>query len=335
MAVGILLVGGFGTRLMPLTKNTPKPMLTIAGLPVTEHQLAMARKAGITTVVLATSYLSEIFTSYFGDGSKWGMNLLYATEENPLGTGGAIANAASMLDTDESIVVFNGDVLSSHNLSEQIHQHELNEAEVTLHLSAVDDARAYGCVPTDSVGRVTAFLEKMDNPISHNINAGCYVFSSSTVNSIPKNQVISVEREIFPQLISTHARVFSYIDDSYWLDIGTPKALLKGSRDLVQGLADSSALLMADVEQHSDAALIMSGATVDPSAKVEDGSCVGAGSIVESGAYISGSIIDHGAVVESGAIVIDSFVASGARVSRSTQIVDSFVTSDEILTIPG
>lgn len=335
MAVGILLVGGFGTRLMPLTKNTPKPMLTIAGLPVTEHQLAMARKAGITTVVLATSYLSELFTPYFGDGSKWGMKLLYAVEEIPLGTGGAIANAASMLDTDESIVVLNGDVLSSHNVSEQIRQHELNESDVTIHLTAVEDARAYGCVPTDSDGRVTAFLEKMDRPITNNINAGCYVFSSNIVNSIPKNQIISVEREIFPQLISTHARVFSYIDDSYWLDIGTPMALLKGSRDLVQGRADSSALLLADVEQNSDAALIMSGASVDSSARVEDGSCVGTGSIIGADARISGSIIEHGVVIESGAIVIDSFVASGARVSHNTQIVHSFVTSDEILTIPG
>lgn len=335
MAVGILLVGGFGTRLMPLTKNTPKPMLTIAGLPVTEHQLAMARKAGITTVVLATSYLSELFTPYFGDGSKWGMKLLYAVEEIPLGTGGAIANAASMLDTDESIVVLNGDVLSSHNVSEQIRQHELNESDVTIHLTAVEDARAYGCVPTDSDGRVTAFLEKMDRPITNNINAGCYVFSSNIVNSIPKNQIISVEREIFPQLISTHTRVFSYIDDSYWLDIGTPMALLKGSRDLVQGRADSSALLLADVEQNNDAALIMSGASVDSSARVEDGSCVGTGSIIGADARISGSIIEHGVVIESGAIVIDSFVASGARVSHNTQIVHSFVTSDEILTIPG
>jgi len=144
MAVGILLVGGFGTRLMPLTKNTPKPMLTVAGLPVTEHQLAMAKKAGITTVVLATSYLSEVFIPYFGDGSKWGMKLLYAVEKEPLGTGGAIRNAAKLLSGDESVVVFNGDVLSSHNLALQIQEHEENGADATLHLTAVEDARTYG-----------------------------------------------------------------------------------------------------------------------------------------------------------------------------------------------
>jgi len=157
MAVAILLVGGFGTRLMPLTKNTPKPMLTVAGVPVTEHQLAMAKAAGITEIVLATSYLSEVFIPYFGDGSKWGMKIKYAVEKEPLGTGGAIRNAAKLLDTNESVVILNGDVLSSHNLSEQIRQHEAHDADVTLHLTQVADARAFGCVPTDSDGRVRAF----------------------------------------------------------------------------------------------------------------------------------------------------------------------------------
>ena len=176
MAVAILLVGGFGTRLMPLTKNTPKPMLTVAGVPVTEHQLAMAKAAGITEIVLATSYLSEVFIPYFGDGSKWGMKIKYAVEEQPLGTGGAIRNAAKLLDTTESVVILNGDVLSSHNLSEQIRQHEANDADVTLHLTEVEDARAFGCVPTDSDGRVSAFLEKMENPITNQINAGLYLW---------------------------------------------------------------------------------------------------------------------------------------------------------------
>ena len=138
MATAILLVGGFGTRLMPLTKNTPKPMLTVAGIPVTEHQLNMAKAAGITHIVLATSYLSELFTPYFGDGSKWGMKIEYAVEETPLGTGGAIRNAAKLINSSESIVILNGDVLSSHNLAEQIRQHEANNADVTLHLTQVE-----------------------------------------------------------------------------------------------------------------------------------------------------------------------------------------------------
>ena len=335
MAVGVLLVGGFGTRLMPLTKHTPKPMLTVAGLPVTEHQLAMARKAGITTVVLATSYLSELFIPYFGDGSKWGMKLLYAVEKEPLGTGGAIANAAQLLDTHESIVVFNGDVLSSHNLAEQIRQHEANAADVTLHLTAVEDARTYGCVLTDSDGRVTAFLEKMDKPIANTINAGCYVFNPSVVKDIPLNTVISVERETFPRLIAAHGKVFGFIDGSYWLDIGTPKALLQGSRDLVTGRADASALHMADVALHNEHSLIMRTATVDASAIIDKGSCIGAGATIGAGAHISGSIIDSGALVGKGAIIIDSFIASASHVGENAEISASFVTKDEILSIPA
>jgi mannose-1-phosphate guanylyltransferase len=333
MAVGILLVGGFGTRLMPLTKHTPKPMLTIAGLPVTEHQLAMARNAGITTVVLATSYLSELFTPYFGDGSKWGMKLIYAVEEKPLGTGGAIANAAQLLDTQESIVVFNGDVLSSHNLKEQIRQHEANHADVTLHLTAVEDARAYGCVPTDSNGRVTAFLEKMDSPVTNMINAGCYVFNPAVIKAISLNTVISIERETFPELISKDAKVFGFIDNAYWLDIGTPDALLKGSRDLVLGVADASALSMAHVARHNGGALIMEEAVVDSTAIISGGSSIGGQATIGASAEISGSIIDKGATVNAGAIVIDSFVESGAIVEKNAQITHAFVTKDEILSI--
>ena len=207
MAVAILLVGGFGTRLMPLTKNTPKPMLTVAGIPVTEHQIAMAKAAGITEIVLATSYLSEIFTPYFGDGSKWGIKIKYAVEKEPLGTGGAIRNAAQLLTSNESIVILNGDVLSSHDLAEQIRQHEAHDADVTLHLTQVEDARAFGCVPTDDQGRVTAFLEKMDNPITNQINAGCYVFNPRVLSTIPLDTVVSVERETFPQLVANNAAV--------------------------------------------------------------------------------------------------------------------------------
>lgn len=335
MAVGILLVGGFGTRLMPLTKKTPKPMLTVAGLPVTEHQLAMARNAGITTVVLATSYLSELFTPYFGDGSKWGMKLLYAVEKEPLGTGGAIANAAKLLNTNEPVVVFNGDVLSSHNLSDQIRMHEKNKADVTLHLTSVEDARAYGCVPTDSDGRVIAFLEKMDIPITNTINAGCYVFSQEIIQSLPHGKVISVEREVFPQLIVNHRKLFGFIDDSYWLDIGTPRALLKGSVDLVTGLADSSALKKAGFAVHTHDKLIMNGATVDDTAVIDHGSCIGSGTTVGAGAHVSGSIVEAGAIIGAGAKVRASFLTSGAVIAENSTIAESFVTKDEILSIPG
>ena len=319
MAVAILLVGGFGTRLMPLTKNTPKPMLTVAGVPVTEHQLAMAKQAGITEIVLATSYLSEVFIPYFGDGAKWGMKIKYAVEKEPLGTGGAIRNAAKLLDTNESVVVLNGDVLSSHNLAEQIRQHEAHDADVTLHLTEVKDARAFGCVPTDSNGRVTAFLEKMENPITNQINAGCYVFNPRVISTIPLDTVVSVERESFPQLVARGAKVFGYVENAYWLDIGTPRALLKASIDIVKRSGDF---------------LAMPGSTIDPTAVITGGSCIGPNSTVGAGAHIDGSIIEAGSTIGQNATISDSFVASGAEVENNAKITSSFVTNGEIISIP-
>ena len=335
MAVGILLVGGMGTRLMPLTKHTPKPMLTVAGLPVTEHQLAMARKAGITTVVLATSYLSELFTPYFGDGSKWGMKLLYAVEDSALGTAGAIANAAQLLGTDDSIVVLNGDVLSSHDLSEQIRQHESNRADVTIHVTSVEDARAYGCVSIDSSGQVIAFLEKMERPISNTINAGCYIFDPAIIKAIPRHRVVSVERETFPELINSGRKIRAFLDDSYWLDIGTPKALLQGSRDLVTGIADASALKLADILRHDQHSIVMASASLDSSAIIDCGSCIGSGASIGAGAHVSASIIEAGAIIGRGATIVDSYIASAARIDENAKISAQFVTDTEFLSIPA
>jgi mannose-1-phosphate guanylyltransferase len=302
MAVGILLVGGFGTRLKPLTNESPKPMLPVAGLPVTEHQILAAKKAGIHTLVLATSYLAEVFTPYFGDGSKWGIKILYAVEKEPLGTGGAIRNAAELLGRDEPIVIFNGDVLSRHSIADQIKFHIDKGADATLHLIEVEDARAFGCVPTDESGRVTAFLEKMDNPVTNSINAGCYVFAPSVIDEIPLGKVISIERETFPALVQSGRPVFGYKEQAYWLDVGTPAALFKGSRDLVSGEF-----------------LLMPGAVVAESARVIGGSVIGANTVIEAGAIINDCIIGDNVSIGEGAKLSHCFVAHGAKIAAATE----------------
>ena len=319
MATAILLVGGFGTRLMPLTKNTPKPMLTVAGIPVTEHQLNMAKAAGITRIVLATSYLAELFTPYFGDGSKWGMQIQYAVEKSPLGTGGAIRNAAKLIDSSESIVILNGDVLSSHNLAEQIRQHEAHDADVTLHLTKVDDARAYGSVPTDPNGRVSAFLEKMENPVTNQINAGCYVFNPRILKSIQLDTVVSVERETFPALVASGAAVYGYIESSYWVDIGTPHALMNASAEIVNRDGDF---------------LVMPGSKVDPTARLTGGTSIAGNCQISAGAMIESSIIESDCSIGSNAQISSSYVSKGTRVKDGAKIIGSFVTNDEITSIP-
>ena len=317
MTLGILLVGGMGTRLMPLTHDTPKPMLPIAGLPVTEHQLIAAKRAGIKTIVLATSYLSEVFTPYFGDGSKWGLDLRYAVEETPLGTGGAIKNAATALNltarSDEPIVIFNGDVLSSHDLGKQIQEHINHQADVTLHLTHVDDARAYGCVPVDENGRVTAFLEKMENPITNTINAGSYVFHPSVIETIAANTVVSVERDVFPALVAAGKKIYGYVEDAYWLDIGTPRALLAGSKHLVGG------------EFKVDTT-----STIAASAILQDGTSVGQHCNIDEGALISGSIICAGVDVGARSEIRNSFVAPGSHVPKDSKIIGNYYSNELI-----
>ena len=319
MAIGILLVGGFGTRLKPLTNETPKPMLPVGGIPVTEHQILAAKKAGINTVILATSYLSEVFTPYFGDGSKWGMKLLYAVEKEPLGTGGAIRNAAALVDfagSSEEFVIFNGDVMSKHDIAKQLALHKERGADATLHLIEVADARAFGCVPTDATGRVTDFLEKMDNPVTNDINAGCYVFSSSVISEIPEGKVISIERETFPQLVKSGRPIYGYREQSYWLDIGTPAALFKGSRDFVGGdfLAGAGTVIASD-------------------SLLTGGTSIGSGSTIGAGCKISNSIIGDCVVIGDNCTITDSFILHNSNVKTNSEIIGKYLSPTENLPI--
>ena len=285
-------------------------MLQVAGVPFTEHQINKARAAGITEIVLATSFKAELFEPYFGDGKNFGISIKYAIEEVALGTGGAISNAGAMLEGSGPVAIFNGDVLSKHDLDGQFKFHQANGADVTLYLTEVEDARAYGAVELDNTGRVSAFNEKMENPPTNIINAGCYIFNRGIIDSIPVGKVISVERETFPQLLVRGAKVFGFIDKSYWLDIGTPAALLKASRDLVFEMSKDFLALPESVIA-SDA--ILTG-----------GSVVGRRSRIESLAQIDGSVIGENAIVGAGARLKDCFVADGFEVPAHVIAVDNY-----------
>lgn len=330
MAQGILLVGGLGTRLLPLTRDIPKPMLPIAGLAITEHQLLKAKRANITSIVLATSYLSEVFIPYFGDGSRWGIELQYAVESTPLGTGGAIRNASQLLNNHESIVIMNGDVLSSHDLSQQISLHESHDADVTLHLTQVEDARAFGCVPTDAHNRVLGFLEKMENPITNNINAGCYVFNPRVLDYIEPNKVVSIEREIFPQLIEAGKKVLGYSENSYWIDVGRPLALLQASVDIVEGRADGRALDEVETVHRSREFVALAGANISTEAVIKGGSAIGRNVAIGARAVIENSIISDGASISPGVQLHRCFVAAGVHLTGQANLRDSFVGQDGV-----
>jgi len=314
----ILLVGGKGTRLRPLTVHTPKPMVPAAGVPFLTHQLARARAAGVEHIVLATSYLAEVFEPYFGDGSSLGLSIEYVTEDEPLGTGGAIRNVASRLTSgpDEPVIVFNGDILTGLDIRALVAAHATSGADVSLHLTRVEDPRAFGLVPTDDTGRVTAFLEKPQTPeeiVTDQINAGAYVFRRSVVDTIPAGRPVSVERETFPGLLASGAHLQGMVDSTYWLDLGTPQAFVRGSADLVLGRAPSPA-----VPGRCGDRLVLPTASVAADAKLSGGTVVGEGAVIGEGARITGSTVLDGAVVEPGAVVTDSLIGAGARIgSRS------------------
>jgi len=311
----IMLVGGKGTRLRPLTLSAPKPLLPTAGVPFLAHQLARAAECGITHVVLATSYRAEMFTEAFGDGAQFGLSIDYEYEHTPLGTGGGIHNAAALLrgGPDDPIVVLNGDILSAHDLPAQVDMHRKTEAAVTLHLVPVVDPSRYGCVPTDAAGRVTAFLEKTPNPVTNQINAGCYVFRRSVIDQIPAGQVVSVERETFPALIGAGAVVMGYAEDAYWLDVGTPEAFVRGSCDLVLGNMPSPV-----VPAQGGECLILGDAWAAADAQLAGGTTVGHGAVIEPGAVVESSVIFDGATIGAGAVVRNSIVGRDAVICGNT-----------------
>lgn len=315
----VVLVGGRGTRLRPLTVSTPKPMLPTAGFPFLSHLLARIADAGMRHVVLGTSYKAEVFEEYFGDGSQLGLEIDYVVEEEALGTGGAIRNVYDKLRYDTAMV-FNGDVLSGADLGAILETHARGGADVTLHLVRVPDPRAFGSVPTDDEGRVLAFLEKTEDPPTDQINAGCYVFNRSVIADIPAGRVVSVEREVFPGLLSRGAKVLGHVDSSYWRDMGRPSDFVQGSSDLVRGIASSPLL-----EGKTGEALVDPSAGIAGGVILVGGTVVGRGAEVGAGSRIDDSVIFDGVTIEPGAVVRNSIIAAGATIGANVRIHDCVI----------
>jgi mannose-1-phosphate guanylyltransferase len=328
----ILLVGGQGTRLRPLTLSAPKPLLPTAGVPFLAHLLARAAGGGVTHVVLATCYKSEMFAACFGDGSAFGLSIDYVQEDVPLDTAGGIRNAAASLrgsGPGDPVVVLNSDVLSGHDLGAQVDLHLKTDAAATLHLVEVDDPSRFGVVPTDESGRVTAFLEKTPNPVTNLINAGCYVFRREVISQIPAGRRVSVERETFPGLISSGQLVMGYPESAYWLDVGTPQTFVRGSCDLVLGKLAAPLLPGPTGES-----LVLDGGSVAPGASVSGGTLVGTGASVAAGAMVSGSVLFDDAEVGADAVIRDSIVGRGAVIAPGA-VLDDAVIGDGAYVGPG
>ncbi len=311
----VVLVGGFGTRLRPLTETRPKQMLPIVDRPMLEHVLGHLAGHGIDDVVLSLGYKPDAFMDAYPDGTCAGVAVHYAVEPEPLDTAGAIRFAALDAGVDERFVVVNGDVLTDLDVSALVAFHEEKGAEGTIALHKVEDPSAFGVVPTDGEGRVEAFVEKpsRDEAPTDLINAGTYVLEPSVLDRIEGGRRVSIEREVFPAMVAD-GTLYATAGDTYWIDTGTPALYLKAQLDLLDGLRG---------EPHEG---VDPDAAVHPSADVSR-SVVAAGAVVGDGAVVCESAILAGARVEPGARIERSVVAFGAVVGEGAEL-DACVIGD-------
>jgi mannose-1-phosphate guanylyltransferase len=323
----ILLVGGYGTRLKPLTIHTPKPMLKVAGFPVTQHQISKAKNAGIDHIVLGTAFKAEVFKTYLGDGSFMGVKLDYAYEPVQLGTGGGIRNASQFLTCgpEDPVVIFNGDVLTGVNIENVLKIWKEKKADVALYLTKVKNPKAYGLVPTDKEGNVLAFLEKPEKDediVTDQINAGMYIFKRKIIDTIATEKVVSVEREVFPNLLKNNYKLIGVVDESYWLDLGTPQAFVKGSSDLVTG-AIKTGLVTNHLQK-----LLGENVIISENVELLNGTFVGKNSSIGKNSKLDKCVIGENVFIGDNCVISSSIIANGSRIGDSCEILDSVIADN-------
>jgi NDP-sugar pyrophosphorylase family protein len=330
----VVLVGGEGTRLRPLTFTTPKPLLPIANQPHLERQLAWLASHGVDEVVLSMGYLPDAFHSHFlhdkfGHDVYGDVRLRYAVEDEPLGTAGAIRFAAEGID--ERVVVCNGDILTGLDLSAMVQFHDSLGAEASISLTQVEDPSAFGVVPTNDDGGVIAFVEKppAGKAPSNWINAGTYVLEPSFFERIPPRLNVSVERETFPRMLAEPGLLYGYQSNTYWLDIGTPEKYVQAHVDVLEGRIGSPP---APGAVESEPGVWVQGtATIEPGAEVVAPVLVGDGARIESGARVHASVIGAHGVVETRVDLERAVLHAGARVSHGSSVHASVVGRDAVL----
>jgi len=327
----ILLVGGAGTRLHPLTLTVPKPLLPVVNATLTEHQIALAKAHGITRIILGTSYKAEIFQEILKDGSHLGVELEYAFEPEPLGTGGAIRNAAEKLQSGptDPVAIFNGDVLSQVNITQLVQVFYRHYADVVLYLTRVADPKNFGLVPTALDGQVIAFTEKPQNDseiITDQINAGLYIFKRSVIDEIPYGEVVSVEREVFPGLLENKFKVFADVQDCYWLDLGTPKSFIKGARDLISEKFFSPIFNSSNFEFWA-----ASSSQINPTALVTGASAIGPGCSLGANNQVHASVLFDSVQTASEVILDNSILAGGVKIQAGVTVRNSVIGANVLL----
>jgi mannose-1-phosphate guanylyltransferase len=308
----VVLVGGFGTRLRPLTETVKKELLPLVDRPILDHTLDRLVRHGVDEVIMSSPYLEEAFDPFIA-ARRGAPTITWITEAEPLGTGGAIVHTLDAVG-DAPFFALNGDILTDLDLTAMRRSHEERGADVSIALHHVEDARAFGLVFTDAEGRVAEFREKPEEAIPGDANAGTYLLDPAVLQGFPRGEELSIERRIFPDLIAAGRRVHGFAASAYWIDLGTPEKYLQAHADLLAGR-------VAGITY--DAPWIHPTAEVDPTAELAADVAVGPEARVGVGASLARSVLHAGASVGDGAEVTSSVVGTGARVGAGAAVQGS------------
>ena len=319
----VVLVGGFGTRLRPLTLTAPKQMLPVVDRTMLEHVVGGLGRHGVDEVVLSLGYKEDVFREAFPDGECAGVALRYAVEPEPLDTAGAVRFAAEAAGIDETFIVVNGDVFTDLDVREVWDRHHEVGAEGTIALTPVDDPSRYGVVPTDPDGKVLGFVEKppRETAPTNWINAGTYVLEPSVLARIDSGRKVSIERETFPAIVAD-GELWAVQSEAYWVDAGTPETYLQVQLDLIDGVRGGE---WNDV---ADSAMVASKADVHRSVVMP-------GAVIEAGASVRDAVVSAGARIAAGATVDRSIVGPGAVVGADAHLRNLSMVGDSAVVDPG
>jgi mannose-1-phosphate guanylyltransferase / phosphomannomutase len=345
----VVMAGGEGTRLRPMTANQPKPLLPVVNRPIMEHVLRLLRRHGFTETVVTVQFLASMVRNYFGDGEDFGMSLQYATEEMPLGTAGSVKNAEDAL-RDEPFLVMSGDALTDIDLSDLVRFHKDNGALVTVGLTRVPDPLEFGIVIADDDGRIQRFLEKptWGQVFSDTVNTGIYVMEPEVLKEVASGEVVDWSGQVFPRLLERGAPLFGWVADAYWEDVGTLESYMKAQADVLSGKVQTE----IDGFEISPGVWVAEGADVDPEAiltgplcigdyaKIEAGAqlreftVVGSNVVVKEGAFLHRAVIHNNVYVGIGVTLRGCVIGKNTDVMASARIEEAAVVGDECVIEP-
>ena len=344
----LFLAGGLGTRLRPLTDNLPKPMVPVMGKPLLERNIMKLKEYGVDEIIISACYKSQHLMDYFGDGSKCGVKIHYVCEDVPLGTGGAIKNTENFFD--DTFLIFNSDIVTDINFEDFIRYHKEKSAAVTIAVTEVDNPCMYGVIEYDKEGYVISFKEKPKphEVTSRCINAGVYAFEPEVLEEIPTGRPVSVEREVFPNLLRKGYKISIYRGCSYWIDIGTPSKYLQIHKDILAGkyiipendFSHRSVYKGKNVKIYNTAKIIGpvyigDNVEIGPNVTIGRNTVIGNNVKIGMGSKIVGSVVWDNVIVGTGVKLINTIVASDCSIEHNIEYNNMIYTNNYEIAVVG